>query len=250
MDNFFPIIPHIFTSEEHVLHQKDSFVDSSNLILSDFDGTISFNDVTDTLLTCFGQQGWEELEEQWLAGHIGSQKCMCEQVALLDVSLDEMNTVLNTVEIDLSFIEFVHSAQKMGVQIQVVSDGLDYAIRTILSRYGLGYLPIYANCLWHDGKRGWRLTFPYANTQCVKSSGNCKCAHLKKQEQIFKRSIYIGDGTSDFCVSDKTSIVLAKDKLITYCNAHNIAHYPIKNFSDATKLLPDILTQQKSCGHG
>ncbi len=45
-------------------------------ILCDFDGTISLEDVIDSLLEKYGQPGWQELEDQWKAGKIGSRECM------------------------------------------------------------------------------------------------------------------------------------------------------------------------------
>ena len=46
------------------------------MVQSDFDGTISVLDVTDSLLQRFGQPGWQELEDQWERGEIGSRECM------------------------------------------------------------------------------------------------------------------------------------------------------------------------------
>jgi len=39
-------------------------------IYCDFDGTISTEDITDTLLDTFGMPGWQELEQRWVAGEI------------------------------------------------------------------------------------------------------------------------------------------------------------------------------------
>ena len=60
-------------------------------ILCDFDGTIALDDTTDTLLDRFGQPGWEKLEDDWKAGRINSHDCMAGQVALLDMSRDELD---------------------------------------------------------------------------------------------------------------------------------------------------------------
>src|SRR2546425_827163 len=43
------------------------------MVQSDFDGTISLLDVTDTLLNRFGKPGWQELEDAWERGEIGSR---------------------------------------------------------------------------------------------------------------------------------------------------------------------------------
>ncbi|KRA32995.1 hypothetical protein ASD68_07985 [Rhodanobacter sp. Root627] len=55
-------------------------------ILCDFDGTISVEDVIDSLLDRFGRPGWEVLEQNWRAGRIGSCEGMAGQVDLLQMS--------------------------------------------------------------------------------------------------------------------------------------------------------------------
>jgi len=215
------------------------------IILSDFDGTISLEDTTDVLLENFGMAGWQALEEDWLAGRIGSRECMGAQIALLDVSRATLFQQLATLDIDPYFKEFVALAQRYGVPIQIVSDGLDSAIAFILKQHGLSHLPVFANHLVEAADNRWALSFPYANADCLKASGHCKCARaasVKITPQLTsQRILYIGDGSSDFCVSNRVDLVLAKDKLIDYCRAQRIAHYPIQSFQDAIALLPEIL---------
>ena len=91
------------------------------MVQSDFDGTISLLDVTDTLLNRFGKPGWQELEEAWERGDIGSRECMKGQVALLDMSEAELQAHLDTIEIDPHFAGFVAEAKMHGVKVQVVS---------------------------------------------------------------------------------------------------------------------------------
>lgn len=237
MSSFLSISENIFRQAR----TSYSFEPQKPIILCDFDGTISLKDVTDILLTHFGKDGYEELEEQWVAGVIGSQECMSKQIALLDASLEELDEVLSQVKIDPSFKAFVNKAHSENIAVHVVSDGLDYAIQSILKRNGLESLPVFANKLLHDNERNWRLTFPYANANCVKASGNCKCNHLKQQRKHFNQVFYVGDGTSDFCVSNKVDLVLAKDKLIGYCEKNAIDHIAINNFADAIAVLPSIL---------
>ena len=50
-----------------------------------------------------------------------------------NASLDEVDAALNTVQIDPAFADFVVAARARGMPVQVVSDGLDYAIRRILT---------------------------------------------------------------------------------------------------------------------
>ena len=228
MNTFSSIANHLFYLS-HSQQQKP-------IVLCDFDGTISVKDVTDTLLSHFGQDGCDELEELWVNGKIGSQECMSKQIALMDANLNELNHVLSQIEIDPTFKAFIDYTEKNHIPVHIVSDGLDYAIEFILKRHGMEHLPIFANKLMHDNNRSWRLEFPYANKDCIKQSGNCKCNHVKKQ-QHFNQILYVGDGTSDYCLSHNVDFVFAKDKLIHYCEKNKIEHRAINCFTDVTKAL-------------
>jgi 2-hydroxy-3-keto-5-methylthiopentenyl-1-phosphate phosphatase len=116
-------------------------------ILCDFDGTISVEDVIDSLLDRFGRPGWEALEQDWRAGRIGSRECMSGQVDLLKMTRDELDEHLARCGSIMRFRDFVAKVRELGVPIRVVSDGLDYAIHQILGRYGLDDLPLAANHL-------------------------------------------------------------------------------------------------------
>lgn len=216
---------------------------SNWVVQCDFDGTISLSDVTDSLLNRFGLPGWEELEEDWESGKIGSRECMQGQVALLDMSREQLEQHLTTIEIDPQFPEFVAEVSRLGWPIHIVSDGLDWSIRSILARYNLAHLPIFANRLVQQGERQWRLETPWFNPTCAKASANCKCQLLKSEHQQKQQVLYIGDSNSDFCVSGKADMVLAKSRLITYCQKQKIPHQRIDNFQDAIDLLHTVKNQ-------
>ncbi|MWN05248.1 MtnX-like HAD-IB family phosphatase [Gilliamella sp. Pas-s95] len=225
-----------FSSITNFLFHPSYTQHHSPIVLCDFDGTISVKDVTDTLLSHFGQEGCDELETLWVNGEIGSQECMSKQIALMDASLDELNEVLSQIEIDPDFKSFIDYTEQNNIPVHIVSDGLDYAIEFILKRHGIKQLPIFANKLLHNNARSWRLEFPYANKNCIKKSGNCKCNHVKKQK-YFPQILYVGDGTSDYCVSHNVDFVFAKDKLVNYCEKNSIAHTQITSFADVTTAL-------------
>ena len=107
-------------------------------ILCDFDGTVSVEDITDSLLERFARPGWQKIEQAWRRGEIGSHDCMAEQVALLDASREEIDAHLDSMMIDRAFAAFVAEVEAAGIELAVVSDGLDYAIRRILVSHGLG----------------------------------------------------------------------------------------------------------------
>jgi 2,3-diketo-5-methylthio-1-phosphopentane phosphatase len=210
-------------------------------ILCDFDGTVTVEDTTDTLLERFGRDGWEALEDDWRAGKIGSHDCMAGQVALLDMNHDEFDAHLAERALDPQFADFVDTAREYKVPIEILSDGLDYAIHNILRRAGLDSLPVVSNRLQQVGEREWSLEFPNASATCRVASGTCKCARATRAQNTRKRVLLIGDGASDFCVAEAADFVFAKGKLIAHCIAKRIPHAPITSFADALNLLPALL---------
>ncbi|MEO7065922.1 MAG: MtnX-like HAD-IB family phosphatase [Rhodanobacter sp.] len=209
-------------------------------ILCDFDGTISVEDVIDSLLDRFGRPGWEVLEKDWRAGRIGSRECMTGQVDLLQMTRAELDTHLAELWIDHAFPGFVAKAREWNVPIRIVSDGLDYAIQQILGRYGLADLPLAANHLEPAvPPKLWQLSSPFQAAGCA--SGTCKCACLAQAHETGAKTLLIGDGASDFCAADHADFVFAKHRLIEHCRAVGIPYMPITGFEDALELLPKLL---------
>lgn len=208
-------------------------------ILCDFDGTVSVEDITDSVLERFGRPGWQDIEQAWKRGEIGSRECMERQIALLDASREELDAHLDGMAMDRAFPAFAEAVREAGVPMVVVSDGLDYAIRRILGNYGLTDLPIIANRLEAVGERGWKLDFPYASANC--RSGNCKCSTSGSAHAARQRVLVIGDGASDFCVAGEADLVFAKHRLIEHCRSAGIPYVPITSFVDALDLLPTLI---------
>jgi hypothetical protein len=140
-------------------------------VLCDFDGTIGLLDTIDTLLHRFGQPGWKPLEEDWLAGRMGSGECMRRQVALLDMDADEF---ADTCPRSTSTPPFPPSPQQWprGWPLEIVSDGLDQRIRILLARSAVTMPP------WppmHCTERA-PLEPDLATCRPGCAAGTCKCA--------------------------------------------------------------------------
>lgn len=212
-------------------------------VYCDFDGTISLNDVTDRVLEQFAAPEWQHLEQDWEEGRITSAQCMRAQVRLLDVSLSDLNTFLDSLEIDPDFATFAAFCSANTLKISIVSDGVDWFIRRVLQRHGLGHLEILSNRLTVLAKGDrfkYRLETPFAQKDCSAGSGVCKCALIHPTE----RHIYVGDGRSDFCVSHMADRVFAKSKLAAYCTENTIPFTPYHSFRDVQAALEALLKQR------
>jgi 2-hydroxy-3-keto-5-methylthiopentenyl-1-phosphate phosphatase len=211
------------------------------IILCDFDGTISVEDVTDSLLERHAHPDWTILEERWKSGAIGSHDCMAGQIALIDADRRQLDALFAAMRIDRTFPAFVEAALTARIPIRIVSDGLDKAIESILARHQLDHLPIAANRLEADGPRRWQLSFPHAADDCRVASGMCKCAQVAQARKLKKKVLLIGDGASDFCAAGAVDLVFAKHRLIEHCRTHGLPYVPITGFQDALVLLPALL---------
>jgi len=214
-------------------------------VVCDFDGTIALEDVTDSLLDRFADPSWKQVEAQWLAGQFGSRECMARQVSLIRATYEELDRYLDAVQIDPSFPSFVDECEARGnVALNVVSDGIDYAVGRILGNHALSRLRVKANVLIALSDRKYRLDFPHCAPDCRARAGNCKCAIARKFSTAlpsYSPTILIGDGASDFCIASQVDFVFAKDRLLAHCKANAIAHLPFSNFVDIERELAHVI---------
>lgn len=209
-------------------------------IICDFDGTITPFDVTDALLSKFAHPSWEEVEHEWLAGKITARVCMERQVELIDTAVSALDAWLDSVPITDGFREFVNLCKTRGLSLTVVSDGLDYAIRRVLSRNGVDDIPVIANRLRCRGG-SYRLEFPYGVEGCA--SGVCKCGVARALDG---KILLIGDGRSDCCVAGMSSLVLARrgKELQRRCETEKYPCRVFDDFFDVAVLLEKIMWPQ------
>jgi 2-hydroxy-3-keto-5-methylthiopentenyl-1-phosphate phosphatase len=203
-------------------------------VLVDFDGTIATVDTTDALLERFALPEWHAIEDEWKAGAIGSRECMVRQVDLIRATPAEMDAFIDNLEIDPGVPAFFAYARSRGLEISVVSDGLDRTVNAVLSRFGITAVTR-ANHLEHLGDDRWRLSFPNTRADCKAFSGNCKCATPDAVSAALR--IVVGDGRSDFCVAEHADFVLAKSKLVAHAQSRDLPHAAFETFAQAKSLL-------------
>ncbi len=210
-------------------------------VFSDFDGTIARVDVTDRVLERLATPEWEQVEASWRAGEIDAATCMRRQIALIDATRDALDACLDEVEIDPDFPEFVRFCAASAIPLQIVSDGVDYFARRILRRYRLDHLRVSANRLIES--RGFSLRHPWQQPDCRARSGVCKCAIVAGKSDVPSDdfTVYVGDGRSDRCVSERVDLLFAKHELATYCRTIGASYVAFAGFADVQRTLSQFL---------
>ncbi|ATW26495.1 MtnX-like HAD-IB family phosphatase [Candidatus Formimonas warabiya] len=196
----------------------------------DFDGTITKQDTVDYFTQAFCRDGWKELNEQWEQRKISTVACAQETLKLMDTTAEDFYHLLDTVELDPYFGDFVHLCAEKENEIFILSDGYDLNINYILGKHHLGHLPICANEMTITNNH-FLVNFPHLNDRCGQC-GTCKKSLIASLTKPHCQTIYIGDGCSDFCASQTTDLIFAKNNLLLYCRENHIPAMPFQDFSD------------------
>jgi 2,3-diketo-5-methylthio-1-phosphopentane phosphatase len=204
-------------------------------ILCDFDGTVASEDVGNLLFKTFSTNGGtREIVESWQRGEISSRECLEREAAMARVDRRDLDKFIVQRRLDPYFKDFHDFAKKRGMEVVIMSDGLDYYIETMLVRHGLGEIEFFANRLAFDGDK-LKVDFPYYDLLECKDCGCCKTHHLYRYRDEGYFIIYVGDGMSDCCPCETADLVFAKGRLAEFCRDKGIDHVQYRNFRDVER---------------
>lgn len=214
------------------------------LVLVDFDGTVTQNDVGALLFETFAPGHHQKIVSLWLEGRISSRECLERLCRSVKISEGELKKFVLSQKIDEKFPAFVDLCKCRNLKLVILSDGLDYYIRLILNDFGLEELPFFSNVLRLEDER-LLPEFPYFEQGCGKC-GNCKRFHLKNLKTEGQKVVYIGDGLSDRCAVTEADIVFAKNDLSEFCRNEGIRHHVFRDFRDVSRILHKFRPDQRT----
>jgi 2,3-diketo-5-methylthio-1-phosphopentane phosphatase len=208
-------------------------------IICDFDGTAAQNDVGNLLFQTFGDGRGIAAVNLWKQGKISARECLIRECESARVSQTELERFVGAQKLDPHFIDLARYCQSQKIELEIVSDGLDFYIERIIKNHHLDlHLKIHANHLIFVGEDQIRPAFPYFEFGCGRC-GNCKGYHVRQAKSDGSRVIYIGDGLSDRCGAREADVVFAKrDRdLLNFCRENHIEHFEFQSFSDVMNVI-------------
>lgn len=202
-------------------------------VLTDFDGTITLDDVAEAILEEFAPAEWWEIEELHRARKIGTRESMARQFALVRAKEEDLlGFVDRRAELDETFRDFVAFCYQEAIIVEIVSEGLDFYVHHLLDRWGID-LPVRTNRTeFADGRL--IMSYPYADRTCT-LCGTCKLLRLFELRAKGFRVAYVGDGHSDLCPAIEADLVFAKGELADLCREEAIPFLPFERFSDVQR---------------
>ncbi|KAF1085804.1 2-hydroxy-3-keto-5-methylthiopentenyl-1-phosphate phosphatase [Sporotomaculum syntrophicum] len=206
---------------------------TKKVMFVDFDGTITQRDTCTAMVETFAGEGWLQINELWEKREISTEECANMTFQLFHATLADLSKLLDTIQIDEGFSDFVDFCREQGYPVYVLSDGYDFCIDYILKKFKFN-LPYYANHLVYEN--GFRISCNYINRNCG-LCGTCKRSLIESLTDTGSQVIYVGDGISDTCPARRSSQVFAKGRLFEFCRSEGIPAIPISGFADVLKYL-------------
>jgi 2,3-diketo-5-methylthio-1-phosphopentane phosphatase len=209
-------------------------------IFTDFDATISINDVGDAIFETFTIGDWKRPMDEWKNGKLSSKDVYIQECAITRVTEQQLKLFCDQQAIDPFFKDFVLFCQTNSFPLTILSDGLDYYIYRILQNNELNFLPVIANELFFENPNRIRIEFPYYGKGCPMCA-NCKGYHVENACKNGELIVFIGDGQSDRCGVEHADVIFAKDELREYCEREGIQFNDFTNFNDVLNILVKIV---------
>lgn len=202
--------------------------DEGIVLFVDFDGTITKQDVCAAMVEAFAGAGWREINKRWERKEISTEQCANMTFNLFQADLSDLKRLLDTMEIDEYFKEFLGLCRERGHRVYVLSDGYDLCIEAVFEKYHIN-VPYYANRMIYDGS--FKIECPGTNPACG-ICGTCKTRLMEELKGEGNTVVYIGDGYSDTCPATRADVVFAKKDLYRFCRDNGVSARYFTDFKE------------------
>ena len=215
-------------------------------IFVDFDGTISSQDVGESVFLEFGElKKVNKIIDALLSDEISAKQCwvdLCNSIEKIEK--EKLDSFIDSLKIEESFHRLVNFCDENKFSLYVLSDGFDYYIKRIFEREKLNHLKYFANKLIVTEDNRLKPSFPYEHENC-RTSANCKRNHIINLSADEDYTVYVGDGNSDRFAAQFCDFIFAKDGLLKFCEMERISFFPFKDFDDVVERLESLKLKKR-----
>jgi len=164
------------------------------VLLSDFDGTVIDIDSGEYVLDRFANGDWRYVEQQFRLGEISFEESLRDEFGMINESKDEiLKKVDPAVSIRPYFGDVVNYCQSKGIELKLVSGGLDFCIAHILERNRIHVDVISPKTTFTSD--GLKLEFPKLSDP---TSFSFKDDTVRSYQRKDYCVLYVGDGYADY----------------------------------------------------
>ncbi len=204
--------------------------ESKILVQCDFDGTVTEEDISFLILDTFADGDWRQLLAQYREKKISVG---CFNTRAFTMVKEDKPTLEQFVkerfELRAGFRELVEYCRGKGLRFVIVSNGLDFYIRTILEAIGLDDIEVFA-AQARFGTDG--VEARYLGPEGNELQDDFKEAYIRHFLNKGYRIAYVGNGDSDIPSARLAHHVFATGQLLDYFKGESLGCTPFTDFND------------------
>jgi len=214
-------------------------------IFTDFDATITQNDLTDVIFEKYGD--FKGYLRKLVRNEINIFEYWEAFIRCLPSNFfeNEMKELFEEEQIDAYFHQFYDLCKSENITLSIVTDNFDKIVEPYLIFNKINDFVLYSNKIKIENSK-FEPVFPYASEGCQECiSAVCKRNIIISNIPDEAIVIYIGDGFSDQCAVNYADVVFAKKYLAKYCSENRIPHYNYSSFFDIKIIVEKLLKEKK-----
>ena len=203
---------------------------TGTILQCDFDGTLTEQDVSFLILERFAEGDWRAVLRDYQAGKIsvGEFNYRAFNMVKQDRAVLE-KLVREEARLRPGLNELVEHCHANNIGMTVVSNGLDFYIKTLLAHNGFGHIRISASrTVFTPGGLDAR----YFDPDNREISNEFKACYTQRFIADGYRVLYAGNGPSDIPASRLADHTFATESLLDYYRRENLPHTPFTNLHD------------------
>ncbi|ACC97930.1 hypothetical protein Emin_0373 [Elusimicrobium minutum Pei191] len=201
-------------------------------LVSDFDGTVTTFDMAHSIIEHFVEPS--VIKKLATAEHEDGKVWMSRHMKKIKASKEEFESyVLKMAKPRGGLLETAKKAFENNIPLEIVSGGVDIYIKPFLAKMGLSGFPLYcANGKFTSG--GIKLDFTlFAGIKLA----DFKAMRVRHYKALGYKTIYCGDGNSDYKAALEADIVFAAGNLLSKCRRKKIKANELVNFKDVFQII-------------
>ena len=209
------------------------------VMVFDFDGTITEEDVFDSIFYEFGRPRWREAHRAYLKFEISMEEAYIMISDHFRGSPEEVYSFIRrAARLRKGFKELLERLNRRQIPVMIVSNGFDLYLFHLLDFWKIDYSNIDIRC--HHAEIRKNRFLPDFNVHVNLKHDRCligKAEILEELKGKGKFACFAGNGLSDTPASRQADLLFARDHLADYCRKNRINFIPFTDFYDVIKYL-------------
>ena len=203
------------------------------LIQCDFDGTITEEDVSFFILEAFADGDWRSMLQEYKDDKITVGSFNRQAFSMVKESKESLKKlVLEKTRIRPGLPQLLDYCKQQGFRFVIVSNGLEFYIKTILDNLGLDGVEVIAATAEFEPQG---IIAKYIGPDGNELQNDFKKAYTSRFVEEGYKVIYIGNGASDVNSARLAEHAFATDTMLEKCRQDDLKCHPFSNLNDVVE---------------